>query len=123
MALQKIQRQVRGCSDAELKMGRELRDLQRRTRDLTNALEQLRMKERYQLRQAEEARQTQAAAAQGRHWPFGSPSSPLRSAAAAANSDMDENQLKSVKEVLEQDSKQIADIVKAVNNIKRDLAV
>ena len=65
VVLQRVQAWVEGCSDAELRMSRELRDLQRRAKDLSNALEQVRAKEKYQLRQVQEARRQRTDAAGG----------------------------------------------------------
>ncbi len=61
VVLQRVQAQVQGSSDAELRMTRGLQELSRRTKDLANALEQVRAKEKYQLRQVQETRRQRAA--------------------------------------------------------------
>ena len=85
-------------------MTRTLRDLDRKSRDLKNGLGQIRAKEKYQHRQIEI-------------------SSRNLKAKALATSQMGDNQLKSIKEVLQGDSKEIANLVNIVNSAKKDLAV
>ena len=74
---------------------------------MANALEQIKSKERYQLGQIRA-------------------SSSMSSGYRDNNREcgvMDENQIESVKEVLEKDGKEIEEMIKTINLAKRDLAV
>ena len=77
-------------------------EIERKTKDLGNALEQVKSKERYQLRQISQARANVA----------------LRAEIATG---MGDNQLGAIKEVLEQDGKDISDMVARLQDAKRDL--
>ena len=107
LVLQKIGRQNPIGTDAELRMQRRLQDIERRLKDRKNGMEQVRQKEKYQLRQISAVR---AANMQ-------------KKKKNENTADMGENQLASIKEVLERDSKEIADMVKKVNYAKRDVTV
>ena len=85
-------------------MQRQLGDMERRLKDLKNGMEQVKQKEKYQLRQI-------AAVRTGTR------------KKAEMSEEMGENQLVSIKEVLENDSKEIADMVKKINLAKRDVTV
>lgn len=78
--------------------------MERRLKDLKNGMEQVKQKEKYQLRQI-------AAVRTGTR------------KKAEMSEEMGENQLVSIKEVLENDSKEIADMVKKINLAKRDVTV
>jgi predicted nucleic acid-binding Zn-ribbon protein len=54
LALQRLQSQVPIGSDAELRMQRQLQELDRRTREMRNAMERIAAKEKYQMRQIEQ---------------------------------------------------------------------
>ena len=54
LVLQKLQRQVPIGSDAELRMQRQLQELQRKTREMRSSMERIAAKEKYQMRQIDE---------------------------------------------------------------------
>jgi len=101
--LSAIQRQLPVASDAELNMARDLQQLERGIVETKGAVDQLRAKETYQRRQLSAS--------------VGS----ARARPAAA--EMGDNQLANVKEVLQKDSKQIAELVKKINSAKKDLGI
>ncbi|TRY78269.1 hypothetical protein TCAL_10646 [Tigriopus californicus] len=105
--LQRIQCQLPLNSDAELKMQRKLVDIERRMHDLRNSMEQIRSKEKYQLRQIEQERQNDDFCKRNYHRNSGR--------------GLEDNQLSSVKDVLHRDSKDIDALVKILKNAKRDL--
>ena len=63
IVLQKLQRQVPIGSDAELRMQRQLQDLERKTREMRSSMERIAAKERYQMRQIDEENQRRRSAA------------------------------------------------------------
>ena len=67
-------------------------------------------KERYRLKQIEESQKN-------------SKPMNLNKSGASGNDEMGDNQLNSIKEVLQQDSKTIADLVKKLSQAKRDLSL
>ena len=54
--LRRVQARCPVSSDAEMRMVRQLKEISRRSKDLANAMEQIRIKEKYQMRQIEEYR-------------------------------------------------------------------
>ena len=108
IVLQKIQSRLPVSSDAEIRMQRQLSELQRRTKDLANAMEQIKTKEKYQTRQTEVTRKNLVDSANRR---------------IATDSSMGENQLNSIKDILKEDSEEITALVKSLNMAKKDLAV
>lgn len=84
-------------------MARDLKQLERGSVETKGAVDQLRAKETYQ------RRQLSASVGSGRSRP--------------AVTEMGENQLTNVKEVLQKDSKQIAELVKKINSAKKDLGI
>jgi chromosome segregation ATPase len=101
--LSAVQRRLPVTTDAELKMGRDVQQLSRQLCEIGEAVKQLRAKETYQ------RRQLAAAAGSVRARPV--------------VGEMGENQMNSVKEILQKDSKQIAELVKSVNAAKKDLGM
>lgn len=101
--LSSVQRRLPVASDAELSMARDLQQLERGLVERKGAVDQLRAKEKYQ------RRQLAASVGSGRSRP--------------AVTEMGENQLTNVKEVLQKDSKQIAELVKKINSAKKDLGI
>lgn len=101
--LSSVQRRLPVSSDAELNMARDLKQLERGSVETKGAVDQLRAKETYQ------RRQLSASVGSGRSRP--------------AVTEMGENQLTNVKEVLQKDSKQIAELVKKINSAKKDLGI
>jgi len=104
-----IQRQLPIRSDAELRMQRELQDVERKMKNLTNAMEQIRTKEKYQVRQIKQGEET-SNIENGNYSPN-------------TGSFFGENRLSSVKQVLQTNSKDIEQIIKDVNEVKRTLGM
>ena len=102
IVLQQIQSKLPGLSDAELKMVRTLKGYEKRTKDLTNTMEQIKAKKQYQLQQIESVK---------------------KGLSMKVQNDIGENQVNSIKEVLKKDSEEIHDLVKILNDSKKDLAV
>ena len=109
LVLQKIQRLNPVDTDAELRMQRSLSDIERKLKDLKNGLEQVRQKEKYQLRQISAVKKMN--------------DYKNKNAGLSSTEEMGENQLVSIKEVLEQDSRDIADMIKKINFAKKDMTV
>jgi len=105
--LAKIQDQQTVRSDSELKMQRSLVEVGRKMNDLDNRMTQIKAKEKYQLRQI---RESEDKARQGHP-------------ATAGNKQLalSHKQLQSIKEVLQANSQDLADIVKQLNGAKKDL--
>lgn len=94
--LSKLQAKIPQLSDKELAMAREVSGLDRKVRSLEGGVKQLREKEKYQRYQiGVEGRQNVQTVRDGR--------------------------LDNIKEVLQRDSKSIADIVKNINQLKKVL--
>ena len=91
-------------SDSELKMQRTLVEVGRKMNDLDNRMTQIKAKEKYQLRQIRETEDKQR---QG-----GGEKQRLA---------LTQKQLQSIKEVLQANSQDLADIVKQLNGAKKDL--
>merc|ERR1739844_189450 len=102
--LNSIQRRLPVASDSEIRMQRQLQGMERKMKNLVNAHEQIKQKERYQLRQIKY-------------------SSPTIKNVQDANEKMGENQSESMRDVLKQDGEQIAKMVKNLQNLKKDLAL
>merc|ERR1719411_803749 len=100
--LNSIQRRLPVASDSEIRMQRQLQGMERKMKDLVNAHEQIKGKERYQLRQIKY-------------------SSPTIKNVQDANEKMGENQIESMRDVLKQDGDQIAKMVKNLQALKKDL--
>jgi len=96
--LSKLQAKIPQLSDKELAMAREVSSLDRKVQALEGGVKQLRDKERYQ--------RTQIGAGEAR---------------GQARVGMRDTRLDNIKEVLQRDSKTIADLVKNVNELKKDL--
>merc|ERR1740129_2174530 len=96
--LSKLQAKIPQLSDKELAMAREVSSLDRKVQAREGGVKQLRDKERYQ--------RTQIGAGEAR---------------GQARVGMRDTRLDNIKEVLQRDSKTIADIVKNVNELKKDL--
>merc|ERR1719237_1069283 len=96
--LSKLQAKIPQLSDKELAMAREVSSLDRKVQALEGGVKQLRDKERYQ--------RTQIGAGEAR---------------GQARLGMRDTRLDNIKEVLQRDSKTIADLVKNVNELKKDL--
>ena len=107
--LAKIQDQQSVRSDSELKMQRALVEVGRKMNDLDNRMTQIKAKEKYQLRQIREsedkARQGHSSSAEGTNKRLA----------------LSQKQLQSIKEVLQANSQDLADIVKQLNGAKKDL--
>jgi len=96
--LARLQAKIPHLSDKELAMTREVASLDRRVQTLEGGINQLREKEKYQRYQVEVG--GRGGARDGR-----------------------DKKLDTIKEVLQRDSKSIADLVKVVNDIKKDLGM
>ena len=101
--LQRLNNNISGLSDAELKMLRQLRDYQKRAKDFVNAFDQIRSKRNYQQQQMDVIKNSMKLKVQ-------------------AGDQLDENQLVSIKEVLKKDSEEISGLVQTISSAKRDLA-
>ena len=86
-------------SDKELAMAREVSSLDRKVQALEGGVKQLREKEKYQ--------RTQIGTGETR---LGRPG-------------VRDTTLENIKEILQRDSKSIADLVKSVNDLKKDLGM
>ena len=109
--LLKVQKQLPVRSDAELKMQRELQDIERKMKNLTNAMEQIRTKEKYQVRQITQSHET-ARAESGSCSPYN-----------GGDSLSGDNQMSSIKQILQANSKDIQQIIKDVNDAKCNLGL
>jgi len=107
--LSKIQDQQTVRSDSELKMQRALVEIGRKMNDLDNRMTQIKTKEKYQLRQIRESEDTRLQ---------GQDQSGLEGGGRLA---LSHKQLQSIKEVLQANSQDLADIVKQLNGAKKDL--
>jgi len=96
--LTRLQAKIPHLSDKELAMAREVASLDRRVQSLEGGINQLREKEKYQRYQVEVG---------GR----------------AGARDGKDTRLDNIKEVLQRDSKSIADLVKVVNDVKKELGM
>ena len=83
-------------------MQRQLQGIERKAKDLTNALEQIKAKERYQLRQIQHSQENIK----------------VRTEATAV---LAPNQASEMKDVLEKDGKDISDMMKQLNKMKKEL--
>merc|ERR1719232_1944267 len=99
--LNMIQRRLPVTSDAEIRLQRQLQGIDRKTKDLAHALEQIKAKERYQMRQMKH--------------------SPEKARSEAGS--LAPNQVESMRGVLRQDGEEIGSIVKRLNHLKKDLAI
>jgi len=96
--LTRLQSKIPHLSDKELAMAREVSSLDRRVQALEGGINQLREKEKYQRYQVEVG---------GR----------------GGGRDGKDTRLDNIKEVLQRDSKSIADLVKVVNDVKKELGM
>lgn len=101
--LNAIQRRLPVTSDSEVRMQRQLQSVERKVKDLTNALEQIKSKERYQMRQIKHSQDN------------------IKVKREMASATLDSNQAENMKEVLRQDGDQIAEMVKRLNGLKKDV--
>jgi hypothetical protein len=85
-------------------MQRQLYDIERKYKDLYNGMEQIRAKEKYQLRQIKQSQDN-------------------LNTRSVASAQMGQNQVDSMKDVLRQDGEKIGDMVKSLNSIKKDLMI
>merc|ERR1711974_13437 len=107
--LSKIQDQQTVRSDSELKMQQALVEIGRKMNDLDNRMTQIKTKEKYQLRQIRESEDTRLQ---------GHDQSGLEGGGRLA---LSHKQLQSIKEVLQSNSQDLAEIVKQLNGAKKDL--
>ena len=91
-----FQAKIPHLSDKELAMAREVSSLDRKVQSLEGGVKQLKEKEKYQRYQI---------GVEGR----------------LGSSSIKDNRLDNIKEVLQRDSKSIAEVVKSVNELKKDL--
>ncbi len=106
LVLRKITSGAPSASDAELEMLRTLKELGRRRRDLSNSLDQVKAKEAYQLRQQEAEARLQG-----------------RSKKSLSDERLGGQQVLKVKEVLEEDSREVTEMVRRLNELKKDLVL
>jgi len=96
--LTRLQAKIPQLSDKELAMAREVTSLDRKVQALEGGINQLRDKEKYQRYQVEVG---------GR----------------ASGRDVRDTRLDNIKEVLQKDSASIADLVKTINDVKKELGM
>ena len=100
--LSAIQRRLPVTTDSEVRMQRQLQGIERKVKDLTNALEQIKAKERYQLRQIQHSQEN----------------TKVRNEVAAT---LAPNQAESMREVLQKDGQDIGEMMKKLNQMKKEL--
>ena len=91
-----FQAKIPQLSDKELGMAREVSSLDRKVQSLEGGVKQLREKEKYQRYQIGVERRI-------------------------GNTNIKDSRLDNIKEVLQRDSKSISELVKSVNDLKKDL--
>jgi len=100
--LSAIQRRLPVTTDSEVRMQRQLQGIERKVKDLTNALEQIKAKERYQLRQIQHSQENIK----------------VRNEVTAT---LAPNQAESMREVLQKDGQDIGEMMKKLNQMKKEL--
>jgi len=100
--LNAIQRRLPVTTDAEIRMQRQLQSIDRKNKDLTNALEQIKAKERYQSRQINVKTKNETMSNYNKV-------------------NMGPNQVENMKDILRQDGEQISTITKRLQSLKKDL--
>ena len=103
-SLTQVQDQQSVRSDSELKMQRALVEVGRKMNDLDNRMTQIKAKEKYQLRQIRETEDKQR-----------------QGGGEKQRLSLSQKQLQSIKEVLQANSQDLADVVKQLNGAKKDL--
>ncbi|XP_040572808.1 nuclear pore complex protein Nup88 [Lepeophtheirus salmonis] len=107
VVLQNIQKRLPISSDAELSMNKELVGVNKKMKELKLSLDQVKAKDKYQFKQIEKSQLINNT----QRW---------RSNPKA--NDLDDYQLESVKDILQQDSLQISDLVRSLNASKKKLS-
>jgi nuclear pore complex protein Nup88 len=102
--LHAIQRRLPVTSDSEVRMHRQLQNIEKKVKDLSNALEQIKAKERYQMKQIKHSQEN------------------IKTRSEVVNQ-LGQNQAESMKDVLRQDGEQIADVIKRLNGLKKEVAM
>ena len=105
--LNAIQRGLPITTDSEVRMQRQLQNVERKVKDLANALEQIKAKERYQLRQIQQSQENIQTNRKGHE--------------LATSSALAPNQVENMKEVLQQDGQDLKDMMHKLNRMKKEL--
>ena len=103
--LNAIQRALPCTTDSEVRMQRQLQNIERKVKDLTNALEQIKAKERYQLRQIQQSQENLH----------------VKMTHDNATASLAPNQVENMKEVLQQDGKDLKDMMQKLTRMKKEL--
>ena len=106
--LNAIQRGLPITTDSEVRMQRQLQNVERKVKDLTNALEQIKAKERYQLRQIQQSQENTQTRMRSHEM-------------TASSTSLAPNQVENMKEVLQQDGQDLKDMMHKLNRMKKEL--
>ena len=103
-----IQRGLPITTDSEVRMQRQLQNVERKVKDLTNALEQIKAKERYQLRQIQQSQENTQTRMRSHEM-------------TASSTSLAPNQVENMKDVLQQDGQDLKDMMHKLNRMKKEL--